>query len=379
MKNEGSKKPDNIPSITDWITANKKDWEIEKRLKGGYEIPDFLLKDEITLESKIKDIEPIVMVQDSIYSVKGDFSLIEGLPKTGKTTVVQFIIATGFMKEIPEDFDSLGIRTKYCEGKPIVYFDTEQPKSNTDKTLRSILRMLDLKEKPDNLHIVNLRQYKNTEKLWVINKWMEHVPDTHLWIIDGIADLIRDPNNIEDSFGLIEHFMIQTDKLNTSMIMHLHENPGGGKARGNLGSEAERKCGGAIAIRKKNGTHSIEPKLFRYSEDPEIQNFRYNKVLKRMASVDEDENRSINHKADPKIAKLELRVKLAKRVTLNGKEKLHHKELLNRIIIHSKDIEGKEVSISTGKIRIKEMCEDLDIMKKNELGKYEYIYKEEDL
>lgn len=98
---------------------------------------------------------------------------------------------------------------------------------------------------------------------------MQELPDAHLWVIDGIADLIQDPNNIEQSFGLIESIMVQSDRMNSAVIGILHENPGTNKARGNLGSEAERKCGGAITIKKlkEQGVHSIVPRLIRGSAD----------------------------------------------------------------------------------------------------------------
>jgi hypothetical protein len=251
MKEDNNK----TPSLEEFRNSER----FKRMLEGDYTIPERLLKDTINDKTKIKDIEPIVKINDSNFAVKGDFSIVGGLPKVGKTTICAFMIATSLMKDVPEDFDSLGIRTKYCEGKPVVYFDTEQPSAYTNKLRQQIKQLLGVKYQPKNLHIINLRKYNSKDKATLVFNWMQSVPDTHLWIVDGVADLIQDPNNTEQAFQIIERFMMMTDKLHTSVVLHLHENPGGGKLRGNLGSEAERKCGGAITLRKKDGIHSMEP------------------------------------------------------------------------------------------------------------------------
>jgi len=379
MKNEESDSSKNIPDIRNFLEGFNTDHEFKKRMAGDYTISRRLLYDTINDRTKIKDIEPIIKIMDSNFAVKGDFSIVGGLPKVGKTTICAFMIATAFMEVIPDNFDSLGIRTKFCEGKPVVYFDTEQPSAYTNKLRIQIKKMLGVKFQPDNLHIINLRKYNSVDKAKIVFAWMNEVPDAHLWIVDGVADLIQDPNNTEQAFQIIEKFMMMTDRLHTSVVLHLHENPGGGKLRGNLGSEAERKCGGAITLKKNKseGTHSIEPKVIRGSEDfPDIL-FKWDKEIGGFRSLYEDEIESYKKKTDNKASTLEKRVKLAKQITLNGKETVQYKELVNRIIQHSGDIEGHTLSESSAKIRIKEMYEKLGILDKDDLGKYKYIYKEE--
>lgn len=344
---------------------------LEEKLKGNYTIPESLLKDTITDETEIREIEPIVKINDANFAVRGDFSIVGGLPKVGKTTICAYMIATGLMKDIPEGFDSLGIVTTYCKGKPIVYFDTEQPKSYTNKLRLQIKKLLGVDKQPENLYIVHLRQYNSKDKAQIIFDWMQRAPDTHLWIIDGVADLIQDPNNTEQAFQIIERIMMETDRLNTSVILHLHENPGGGKLRGNLGSEAERKCGGAIAIRKKDGIHSIAPKVIRGSEDFNTIYFQWNKMIKGFKTCDEIQRQLIEEKTDPKILKMESLKRMARAITNNGDKTLSYSEACEKILSNFKAIEGDERSKRTAENRLKEM-QDLGIIEKK--GKDSYIY-----
>lgn len=366
-------KKNNYPSLDEFSKSE----EFKRKLNGEYVIPERLLKDTIDDSTPIKPLEPVIKIRESNFAVKGDVSFVSGIPKVGKTTICAYMIATAMMKEIPRDFDSLEIRSTYCEGKPIVYFDTEQPSVYTNKLRKQIMKLLGVEKHPKNLHIINLRKYKSIDKAKLVFSWMSHLPDTHLWIVDGVADLIQDPNDTTQAFSIIGKFMQVTEELNTSIVLHLHENPSGNKMRGNLGSEAERKSGGVITLKKKDDIHSIEGKHLRGTGNFDPVYFRWDKDKGGFSSLDELETKIITHKVDPKQIKFDLRVKLAKRITLNGKEDVQYKELVNRIIQHSPDVEGKEIGETTAKSRIKEMSEELSILEKDNQGRYKFIYKEE--
>jgi hypothetical protein len=323
-------------------------------------------EDEINDYTDIGEIVPVINIRDSVFAVKGDISIIGGQPKVGKTSVCAFILATALMKDV-EGLDTLGIRSTFCEGKKVIYIDTEQPKAYTNRLRKSVLRILELHAQPENLKIYNLRKYDSEKKLEKVLKLMEQYPDAHLWIIDGVADLIRDPNDTKESFGIIEKFMMKSDQLNTAIVLHIHENPGGsGKLRGNLGSEAERKCGGAIAIKKikERGIHSIEAKVIRGSEDFEPVLFRFDKVLGRMASIDQAESEQLLKSLDKTAMKLEKRIQMAKRCVMTGS--LKWSDLVNKILSLAVEIEGKPISGRTAENRVKEMIDNGILIIKDE-------------
>lgn len=311
--------------------------------------------DEINDSTHVEDIVPVIRIRDAIFAVKGDISIVGGLPKAGKTSISAFMLATALMKEISGK-DSLGIATTYCEGKEVIYIDTEQPRSYTNRLRKTVINLIDSNSQPSNLKILNLRKYSSDQKkekvLALMNKW----PNAHLWIIDGVADLIKDPNDTKEAFGIIETFMVASDTMNSAIILHIHENPGtSGKLRGNLGSEAERKCGAAIAVKKHKdkGVHSIEAKVIRGSGDFDPIYFRYDRNLDRMVSVSETESVLLRESTDKAQIKQGRLKQLAKRCLVLGR--LKSKDLVQSIMDNVLEIEGKGVSKRTAENRLSQM------------------------
>lgn len=342
--------------------------------------PKFSKKDildcRVNYGTEIQEIVPAVKIDGCPFAVKGDISIIGGLPKSGKTTIAINIIGTALMEQIPDGFDSLKIRSSYAGNKPVFYIDTEQAKASTNKIRKAVCRFLGVDKEPDNLFMINLRdKYKAEEKLQFVLACMKHYPDAHLWLIDGIADLLKDPNNTEDSFELIARFMSLSQELYAPIILYLHENPSGiSKFRGNLGSEAERKCYGAIIVKKdkQRGVHIIEPKYLRDARDFEPIYAHYNDNLKRMVSMAPDEVKEYQKESDPEEKKKELLSKLAYQCLVGGAERIQHSEFCNRIINHSKAILGKKISLSTAKRKIPAMTE-YQIIEKDDNGKYRLV------
>lgn len=327
-----------------------------------------LASDAINDSSDIPDIEPVILIGGANFAVKGDISIVGGQPKTGKTTISSFMMATAFMKEIDEENDFLQIRTTYCEDKPIIYIDTEQPKAYTNKLRQQVLKLLGVDNQPENLHIYNFRKYDAAGKKDRVEALMKELPEAHLWIVDGVADLITDPNDTKQSFGIIETFLIASDKYNTTVVLYIHKNPGvGSKLRGNLGSEAERKCGGAISLTKDRdkGIHAIKPMVIRGSSDFDPIYFQWSNIEKRMVSLDESQTTLYEKMTDPSERKLELRTRLADKVTLKGMENHKYGDLVKRILDMSKEVEGKTISERTAKTRVTEMI-DMELLEKDE-------------
>lgn len=351
-----------LEDVTSDIDSNLK--EIQKTNEHDYQ---YLFQDRITDKSNIKPIEPIITVGGSNFASRGDFSVIGGLPKAGKTSVVPFILASAFMKD-SDGMDTLSIQTKYCNNNEVFYFDTEQPPPFTDKLRKQVLKLIGTTQEPPNLYIINLRQYSYTEKKKRIFEWMEVYPQAHLWIIDGIADLIRDPNDTKESFGVIEELYTKSSQLNTTIVGFIHENPGSsGKLRGNLGSEAERKCGGAINIKKhkEEQCHSIEARLIRGGPDFDPIYFRYDSIKQRHCSVTTEESTAIRFTRDKSQQKQTKLVALAKRTLLV--DRLTYSDLSNSIVRVATEIEGKPIAVRTAQNRIKSMIDAGIILLENEL------------
>lgn len=320
-----------------------------------YNLQSFQHEDAVNDETHVSDPIPVITVGGATFAVKGDISIISGQPKAGKTSCSLYIIATALMKNKPSDFDSLSIESTYCEEQMVFYIDTEQPLSYTNKLRKQVLKVIGADKHPHNLAILNLRKYDSKTRENKILDLMGKYPKAHLWIIDGVADLINDPNDTATSFGVIQTFMTKSNELDTAVVLYIHENPGtAGKLRGNLGSEAERKCGATITIKKikEKGIHSIEPKYMRAGDFEPIY-FRYDNSLGRMVSLDSTEANEVKKLTDRPTIKLNSRIDLAKRCLLTGQ--LKYKDLVERILATAQEIEGRPMQVRTAQGRVNEL------------------------
>ncbi|WP_288423549.1 AAA family ATPase [uncultured Spirosoma sp.] len=235
----------------------------------------------ITDRTPVKKLKPVVTVGQSTFARRGDFSVITGQRKAGKTTILQFVVATALLEDIPLELDTLQIRTEYCRGNDVVYVDTEGSKEDTQDFIKGVKSIIGKSEQPANLHTYHWREFTAKECREGMDILFDEHPNAHIWIIDGIADLVSKPNDEEESNQTVRWIMSMAGKLDTCIILVIHENPTKAgqesKLRGHLGSELERKASGAVGIEKdrQRGEHYIKSRFLRKSADFEPIAFRF--------------------------------------------------------------------------------------------------------
>lgn len=244
----------------------------------------------ITDATPIKRLKPIVTVGGCVFARRGDFSVITGQKKAGKTTVLQFVVATALLDAAPAELDTLQILAEPCKGKDVIYVDTEGSHEDTQDFINGVKKIMGIDEQPDNFHAYHLREFSQVECNQGVNLLFKQHPNAHLWIIDGIADLVSKPNDEEESNKTVRWIMSAAGRLDTCFILVIHENQTQAgrdpKLRGHLGSELERKASGAIGIEKDRakGEHYIKSRFLRKSADFEPIAFRFDKLIGRPVS-----------------------------------------------------------------------------------------------
>lgn len=208
-----------------------------------------ILSKRIDRKVEIKPIIPTVFISGSRFAVKGDISMISGKPKAGKSTITKMVLATALMKEIPSDFDSLGIKSNYCEGQYVIYIDTEQNPADTYEFYNEVIKLTGLKKEPENFLVLNWRDFDYLQCLEHLVAIFDQIPNIYMIILDGITDLIPSSNDETSSVMLIRYLMKESTVRNTCIIACIHENGESGKMRGHIGAEAARKCQGTISVR----------------------------------------------------------------------------------------------------------------------------------
>ena len=338
--------------------------------------PELLAKLRISNLSNVPSMVPVVKIDDAPFAIKGDISVIGGKEKAGKTSSAYFIVATALMPLVSNDLDTLSIRSTFCSDKPVIFVDTEQSRASTKKFCDTVTGIVGDVSLLKNFYAYNLRSlYKSGDKKAALDCIFQIHSDAHLIIIDGIADLVSDSNLPEPSNELIAELMSKAEKLYTCIVVFIHENPGQStKFRGNLGSELQRKCYGAIGIKKdrQKRVHCIESRLLRHSGDFDDIYFRYSKEHGRMVSLSNQESEDYKFNASGEREKRELRYKLAYQCLVGGSERIRYNELIRRIINHMPTIEGKSLSETTAKSRIKEMLE-YNIIEKTQEDRYALV------
>lgn len=84
-----------------------------------------------------------------------------------------------------------------------------------------------------------------------------------LLILDGVADLCNDPNDLHESEALVCELMRWSCEYDNHILCVLHSNPGGDKARGHLGSALLRKSETVMLVKADGDTSIVSPQYCR--------------------------------------------------------------------------------------------------------------------
>ena len=175
----------------------------------------------------------------------GNLSVITAPPKTMKTFFVS-LLASAFLSGT----NIYGGQIKgHRNNGHLIHFDTEQGQWHAAKVFRRPLDM-DSNIEQDKYHTFALRTVAFKERLEFIEYYLKEKIDTpSLVIVDGVADLLGDVNNIEQSNKLVSELMRISTQYNVHIINVIHQNYGSQKlGTGHLGSALEKKAETVISL-----------------------------------------------------------------------------------------------------------------------------------
>lgn len=233
----------------------------------------------IDLSEQLPDPQPIVRIWDNLIASRGNVSTVVGLAKSRKTFLTA-AVASGFLSSS----DFLGFDTP-ATGK-VVYIDTEQSRAHVHKVARRILRSIGLptNRNHDQLVVAALRELTPDQRKEATGEILRrYKPD--LLILDGVADLCNDPNDLHESEALVCELMRWSCEYDNHILCVLHSNPGGDKARGHLGSALLRKSETVMLVKADGDTSVVSPQYCRNEPFTEFA-FRINaEVLPELCSI----------------------------------------------------------------------------------------------
>jgi hypothetical protein len=201
----------------------------------------------------------------------GNFSLIKGKKKAGKTFLLNAIIASVINNSL--QLDSIKGCLPDDKGN-VLYFDTEQSPFHANRTVKRTCKLTD-DPNPHNLIAYRLRPLLAKDRLEKIKNIIIKTPNVGIVAIDGIRDLLTSGiNNEQEATELTSSLLTWTDELNLHIILLLHQNKNDSNARGHIGTEIVNKAETIITVTKE-GKNNLFNVVCEDSRDKSFDDFAF--------------------------------------------------------------------------------------------------------
>lgn len=211
---------------------------------------------EIDLSQSVAEPVPVVSLDGMTVCSEGNVSAVVGEAKSKKTFLCSALVggllsAAGYMGFDPR-------------GKRVLWIDTEQAKAHVHRVIRRthVIACLDCTENDDHLHVLALRELDPKHRADIAFEAIRHYrPD--LVVIDGIADLQYNTNDLQESERIVTSLMKISSQQQTHILCVLHTNPNSDKARGHVGSALQRKAETVFYVHRVGDVSVVEPQFCR--------------------------------------------------------------------------------------------------------------------
>ena len=216
--------------------------DINKKIEHPPVAISFKNKEVVTKDGSVKEF-PIPI------GTYGNFSFIQAPPKSMKTFFVSLL---GSAYCYPDGSHTKGMYS-FRNDRHFVHFDTEQGEWHAQRVFKR-LQWMNFADNLDFYHTFALRKISYRSRIDFIEYYLERMreegKDIGLIVIDGIADLVSDANNLEESSAIVQKIMSWTSIYNCHIVTVIHSNSGSDKPTGHLGSFLEKKAETQIQLER---------------------------------------------------------------------------------------------------------------------------------
>lgn len=241
-------------------------WQAAPSLPGGGKLGDLARElgwydhlpqtFEIDLAQSVAEPVPIVSMEGMTVCSEGNLSAVVGEAKSKKTFLCSALVggllsAAGYMGFDPRE-------------KRVLWIDTEQAAAHVHRVIRRthIIACLDCTENDEHLHVLALRELDPRHRADIAFRAIRsYRPD--LVVIDGIADLLYNTNDLQESERIVTELMKISSQQHTHILCVLHTNPNSDKARGHTGSALQRKAETVFYVHRVGTVSVVEPQFCR--------------------------------------------------------------------------------------------------------------------
>ena len=220
--------------------------------------------DEIIKSSLFNDVDliqptPLITISGKTILTEGNFITLSGLPKSRKTTFMQYFIGAGITNK-----EQIQIATNLLKNDKIVVIDTEQSIYDFAKQNKFLKKIIGKNKLPNNIQSYLFRQYEPDVIMAAIEKICE-TEKPKLIFIDNLTELAINPNDIAEAKKIIMYLKKITQKYNIGIVCLLHLSKSNSFTLGNLGSYADRGAQSVlkVSIHKESDVSTLEPTMMR--------------------------------------------------------------------------------------------------------------------
>ena len=164
----------------------------------------------------------------------GNFSVVQAPPKTFKSYFISLLSAVYLGDNVKGAGSLKGHRGK----KELLHIDTEQGRFHATRLFK---RVADMSKANGSYKTYALRQFSASDRVGFIDWKLKNMLNIGVLVIDGVADLVKDVNNLEECNLVTQKLMEWSEQYNCHIITVIHSNYGSEKMTGHLGSAIEKK------------------------------------------------------------------------------------------------------------------------------------------
>ena len=211
--------------------------------------------------------KPMISIDGASVATAGNISAIVGESKSKKTFLTSAIVAAALAYPVSDSKAFKNVSNCMLNNVDIsvLWIDTEQSISHVRKVIdriNNITGIYRFQSDDCRLNVFALRELDPRERRDFLRDALFVLRPT-LVVIDGVADLLFDSNDLRESEALVGELMALSTTYNCHIINVLHTNPGTDKARGHIGSSLQRKSESVIYVHKVDDTSIVEPQFCR--------------------------------------------------------------------------------------------------------------------
>ena len=218
----------------------------------------------VDMTKELPEVLPLISINGSCICSVGNISAICGEAKSRKTFLTSGLVASAMA--IPYNKLNNFKNVDKNHDLNVLWVDTEQGEMHVRKVVDRISEMTGAKmgglisePRLTTLALRELPPHERKQRMYDAMRLMHY----DLVVIDGIADLQRNTNDLEESDALVTELMALSTLAETHILCVLHTNPGSDKARGHLGSSLQRKAETVLFVHRVGETSVVEPQFCR--------------------------------------------------------------------------------------------------------------------